>query len=163
MVIPGELPHGAPREASWRCSEGEGGNGGDGGGTVGEASGSSLVASGNPALGLLDGIIDYESSILCNLGVGPGLAAGSGWLGPGECGAVGLDAIVGVVLVGRLIGHVGEILAGLGAGLEREILEGAIPAIFDQTTEVTGAGGSSGLSGGGVGGEKSNSDLGLHL
>ena len=81
------------------CSEGEGGNGGDGGGTVGEGRGSSLVAVHDPALGLLDGIIDDESSISGNLRVGPGLAERSGWLGPGELGAVGLDALFLVVLV----------------------------------------------------------------
>ena len=144
----------------WRCSEGEGGNGGDGGGTVGEGRGSSLVAGHDPFLGLLDGFIDDESSIIGNLRVGIGLAVRSGWLGPGELGAVGLDA---VVLVFLRVSGVGESFAGLGAGFEGEILEGAIPASLDQTTEVSGASGSSGLIGGGVGCEKSNSDLGLHL
>ena len=83
MVIPGELPpHGNPRVASC-CSEGESGNGGDGGGTVGQGSGSSissLVAGQNPIRALLDGISGCPISILFNLGVVVRLAGGISWL-----------------------------------------------------------------------------------
>ena len=145
------------------CSEGESGNGGDGGGTEGgQVEGASLVAGLNPLVGLLVGGGGGVLFTVSGLAVGPCLAGGSGGLGPGEVGAVGL--LAGVIVLGNTgLGDGVEFsAAGVGAGLELQILEGALPTVAHQAGEVSIAG-ALGADSGGVGGGKGNSDLGLHL